>query len=157
LIRYQREQRCKSSQLRIGPSRRERINPLRSDAGAQLAPVQLADEPAFQAAGSEDGTVGLLTTSGTTRQGYLKAGRAFQRVWLAATKLGLALHPLGSLPIFLERLRRQGGQGLAEHHKRSLARVSQRFFRLFPGAEGRGLVILFRLGQASPCSVRSLR
>jgi hypothetical protein len=103
------------------------------------------------------GTVGLLTTGVTTRRGYLDAGRAFQRVWITATRLGLALHPLGSLPIFLSRLTRQNGEGLTTGHRAVLEQVQPAFLQIFPRAAGRGLVLLFRLGEASRPAVCSLR
>jgi nitroreductase len=105
----------------------------------------------------DSGTVGLMTTGVTTRQGYLQAGRAFQRVWLSATQLGLRLHPLGSIPIFLSLLQRKQGAGLAPGHRAVLERVAPPFFEIFPAAAGRGLVLLFRLGEAEPPAVRSLR
>lgn len=36
-------------------------------------------------------------------KGYVDGGRALERLWLTATQLGLALHPLGSLPIYVQR------------------------------------------------------
>ncbi len=103
------------------------------------------------------GTMGLLSTEVTTREGYLRAGRALERVWLTATKLGLAFHPLGSLPIYLSRLARQAGEGLTPGHQRSLERIARTFFQIFPKAKDQGLVLLFRLGEAPKPHTRSLR
>jgi hypothetical protein len=103
------------------------------------------------------GTIGLLSTRRHTRDGYLDAGRALQRVWLTATKLGLAFHPLGSVPIFLSRLTRLEGEGLRPEHRRALERVQHELCRVFPACAGEALVLLFRLGRADPPTARSLR
>ncbi len=103
------------------------------------------------------GTMGLLTTTDTSRLGYLQTGRAMQRVWLAATKLGLAFHPLGSVPIFLSLWTRRGGKDLLPHHRRRVEDLAGRFEKLFPQAVGQGVVVLFRMGEADGGSVRSLR
>ena len=65
----------------------------------------------------QSAAIGVLTTSAVGRASdasratpaatdYLDSGRALQRAWLTATSLGLSVHPLGSLPIFLAQLRR---------------------------------------------------
>ncbi len=47
------------------------------------------------------GAIGFLYIPDRTPASLIAGGRAFQRIWLKATTLGLSLHPLGSLPIFL--------------------------------------------------------
>jgi hypothetical protein len=103
------------------------------------------------------GTIGLLTTAAPTREGYFRAGRGLERVWLKATELALAFHPLGSIPIFFARLFRQAGEGLTGNHRGALTRLVRPFYGLFPAARGRALVLLIRLGEAGPPVVRSLR
>ncbi len=102
------------------------------------------------------GTMGLLTTTDTSRLGYLQAGRAMQRVWLTASKLGLAFHPLGSVPIFLSHLARGTANDLPSCYRLRVENLADRFEKLFPQATGQGLVVLFRLGEASG-GARSLR
>ncbi|QDV43268.1 Putative NAD(P)H nitroreductase acg [Stieleria neptunia] len=46
------------------------------------------------------GAIGFLYVKDRSPHSLLCGGRAMQRIWLQATKLGLAIHPLGSLPIF---------------------------------------------------------
>lgn len=103
------------------------------------------------------GTVGLLTTKDVSWLGYLHAGRALQRAWLMATKLGLAFHPLGSLPIFLSLRSRGAGLGILTARQKSLNQIAHQFSVIFPGAADQGLVLLFRLGHATSLPTRSLR
>jgi hypothetical protein len=103
------------------------------------------------------GTIGLLTTTDTSRLGYLQAGRAMQRAWLTATKLGLAFHPLGSVPIFLAHLARGTTGSLPVHHQHRVEGLARRFEKLVPQVREQGLVLLFRLGEATAGGVRSLR
>jgi hypothetical protein len=103
------------------------------------------------------GTMGLLATTDTSRVGYLQAGRALQRLWLTATQLGLAFHPLGSVPIFLSHLARGTANDLPSPHRRTEESLAPRFQSLIPQASGQGLVVLFRLGEGAAGGVRSLR
>lgn len=50
---------------------------------------------------SASGAIGLVSVRSAKVGEFLNAGRAFERLWLKATELGLSLHPLGSLPIFV--------------------------------------------------------
>lgn len=103
------------------------------------------------------GTIGLLTTADVSRHGYLQAGRALQRTWLTATKLGLAFHPLGSLPIVLSQRTRGAAGDWPPRSRQRFEGLARRFEALFPHAAGQGLVVFFRLGEATAGSVRSLR
>ncbi|MEZ6138615.1 MAG: hypothetical protein R3C53_27340 [Pirellulaceae bacterium] len=47
------------------------------------------------------GAIGFVYLSDRSTQSMIAGGRAMQRIWLQATQLGLAIQPLGSLPIFL--------------------------------------------------------
>lgn len=106
----------------------------------------------------KSGTIGMLTTEDTSQRGYLSAGCGLQRVWLAATKQQLAFHPLGSLPIFLSLLARSSNFNLSEHHRKMIAALAHRFKCVFVSdAAQRGLVMLFRLGEAPMPGIRSLR
>jgi nitroreductase len=110
-------------------------------------------------------TVGRISNpshSPPTARDYLIAGRALQRAWLAATSLGLSVHPLGSLPIFLAQRRRMKSKGdgdrpAAPVEPTVLQRLGDGIDAAIPQTNNRALVMLFRLGQAPPPSARSLR
>jgi molybdopterin/thiamine biosynthesis adenylyltransferase/nitroreductase len=101
--------------------------------------------------------VGLLTTSDQSPEGYLRGGRALQRLWLAATACGLALQPWTGLPYLFARLLRGDGAGLSEHEQHELRRLRDRYLEVFPSAQGKSELMLFRLTHAAPPSARSLR
>ena len=103
------------------------------------------------------GAVGLLTTSDASDRGLLESGRDFQRLWLAATAQGLAFQPLGSLPIFLARLKYDGSDLFLPRHAAALKQVAGPFQHLFPSAEHQLPIMLFRIGHAKAPSARSYR
>lgn len=103
------------------------------------------------------GTVGLLSTAEVSPMRYLSGGRALQRVWLTSSKLGLSFHPLGSLPIYRARLAIPRAGEHATNHPDLLKVLNQRIDLLFPRAVGKGIVMLFRLGQSTTPSIHSIR
>jgi hypothetical protein len=100
------------------------------------------------------GALGALSLPGPVPEGFLRGGQAFQRIWLAAQAEGLALQPLGSLAVFIGQL---GGRNLTPAHQRLSDRLGQSVRRLVPSIKDRTLLMLFRLGHATPPSVRALR
>jgi hypothetical protein len=103
------------------------------------------------------GAVGVLSIQAASPEQFLAGGRALQRVWLSATRRQLALHPLGSLPIFIGHEELLGGRHLSPSHRRLVSQLAARLRELVPSLEARRPVMLFRLGSAAPPTVRSLR
>jgi len=118
----------------------------------------------------KSGAIGVLTVAHATAPSFFAAGRAFQRLWLTATELGLALHPLGSLPIFVGHHELLVGRALDpaaiqnpkskiqnRHHARLAANVSHAFRELLPEVATQTLVMAFRIGSPKRDCTRSLR
>jgi len=103
------------------------------------------------------GAIGVLSVPAPATENYLTAGRAFERIWLAATAEGLALQPLGSLPIFLAQWEQLAGQNLSPADQRLAQRIPRRLETIVPRLAGRTLLMLFRVGYAPSPSARSLR
>lgn len=101
--------------------------------------------------------VGILHITQRTPEQYLTSGRAFQRLWLAATAEQLSLHPLGSLPIFLAHLESEGPCQLRPDHQIRLRRLQERYLSLVPDIGEKRPVMLFRIGHGRPPAYRSLR
>ena len=101
--------------------------------------------------------VGLITRPGTSRESYLRGGRAVQRLWLTATTHGVALQPITGLPYLFARLERGGGEGFSETERAELQALRGRYLRLFDVSAGHAEVLLFRLHVAGPPTARSLR
>jgi nitroreductase len=103
------------------------------------------------------GAVGLITIDGTDRHAYFQAGRALQRVWLTATRLGLAFQPMSVAPYLFLRLTAGAGADLAPAEIATLTGLRQRYASIFEPREGRAEALLFRLTHAPPPSARALR
>jgi hypothetical protein len=99
----------------------------------------------------------LLTFPGTKGSSYFHGGRALQRVWLTATKLGLAFQPTSAIVYLWARLERGGGEGLAADEVARLHELRQDFRGIFDVAPDQAEVMLFRVSIAAAPSARSLR
>jgi nitroreductase len=104
------------------------------------------------------GAIGLLSVGQATSRAFLDAGRALQRVWLAATADGLRLQPLGSLPIFLAHVQQLGGAQLSRRQVARCQRIECKLQTVVPDLAGRTLVMALRIGEAEILSqLRSQR
>ncbi len=102
------------------------------------------------------GAAGLVSTSGDANRDYVAAGRAFQRIWLTATALGLGFQPLGGLSQYLTKVRKERSTFLPEHaaHLDTLQAPFREIFGLGNGHPA----LMFRVGRASGLPLgRSLR
>jgi hypothetical protein len=86
---------------------------------------------------ARSGAIGVLAVERASAEQYLAGGRAFERLWLRGTAAGLALHPLGSLPIYL----------MQEAHA-SAGTLRQKVGDLIPASADQQLQIAFRIGHA---------
>jgi nitroreductase len=91
--------------------------------------------------------LGLIALAEESDWALLAAGRAFERVWLAATQLGLALQPMPAAALYAL----EGAESVPVPLQRRLA---QAWRALLPGLYP---VMLFRLGRAAPLAVRTGR
>lgn len=103
------------------------------------------------------GAIGLVSIAEPTAAGFLRGGRAFERIWLRATAEGLALCPLGSLPIFLAHGEQLQGERLAPQHQAKVRNLAATLRDLVPETRQGTLQIMFRLGRAAPPRHRSMR
>lgn len=101
--------------------------------------------------------VGILWMPGTARRDFLEGGRAVERVWFAATRQGIAFHPMTALPYLFARLTRGCGAGLDDYLKNELSRLLPRYRGLVPVPDSAAQVMLFRVAVADAASERALR
>jgi hypothetical protein len=101
--------------------------------------------------------VGLITTQSARPIDYGLGGRAVQRMWLAATRDRIAIHPMSTLPFFFARLIRGGGEGFDRATIDGLKPLRERYEELFKLSPITGEVLLFAVGFASGDMPRSLR
>lgn len=101
--------------------------------------------------------VGVLSMACDTSADWLQAGRAMQRVWLEATRLGLGFQPVGTLIYMLHMLDAPAGAVFRPHERSTLLAQKQRMDEVFPRSSQRVPVMMFRLARAPMPAVRSLR
>lgn len=101
--------------------------------------------------------VGLLSTRGISRDSYFLGGRAVQRVWLTASRLGLAFQPMSVLTYLFARMERGEGEGLTEEDVAALRRIRTAYREIFEVGPDAAEVFLFRLGKADPPTARAIR
>jgi hypothetical protein len=101
--------------------------------------------------------VALVTIDGEAGADYVRGGRALERVWLAATRRGLAIQPYSALTYLFARLERGDGAELSPDERASLATLRARYRALFDVRAGEGEILLFRVAYADPPTALSLR
>ncbi len=99
----------------------------------------------------KSGAIAIVSVPTSTAEHFFIGGRAIERLWLAGTNLGLSMHPLGSLPIFLLQPDPPPAfQNVIEKVRRSV-------HSLMPGMGERVIQLGLRVGFSSPPSERSRR
>lgn len=94
---------------------------------------------------------GLVCVESSSLEDFLKGGMAMERVWLTATRLGLALQPMTAITLFWLRWRLDGPEAFSATHRKLLENVWPEFEALFPELGGTCWpVMLFRVGYAKP-------
>jgi hypothetical protein len=101
--------------------------------------------------------MGLIQMPGTTPEVFVLGGRILQRVWLTATKHGLAFHPMTGITFLIQRLYLDREPGFSKAHKKLLEKAWGYIQRVFPVDRSKGIIMLFRIGYASPPPVRAPR
>ena len=97
----------------------------------------------------------MLRAAAVDRRALLDAGRGLMRLWLEATRRGLAVHPWGS-PFLFQRLL-EDGDSLEGWERDALTRAADGFQRVVGLDRDRPVLLILRISQGDPPSVRSLR
>lgn len=88
---------------------------------------------------------------------FFNAGRAFQRLWLAATQAGLSLQPLAALPYLAQRLRAGEAQMFSPEHRALIAEANRGITGILGLPEHACIAMLFRTGYGKPPTARSAK
>jgi hypothetical protein len=97
----------------------------------------------------------VLRAAAVDRAALLDAGRGLMRLWLEATRRGLAVHPWGS-PFLFQRLL-EDGDSLEGWEREALTDAADGFARVVGLERDRPVLLILRISQGDPPSVRSLR
>lgn len=98
----------------------------------------------------------VVTTSGSTPSAFVQGGAALERVWLAASRAGVALQPVS--PVTIYAISEPDYLGLAPTKRVDEFRgLSNRFRQLVQLSPGESMVLMLRASYASEPQVRSER
>ncbi|MFZ6183222.1 Rv1355c family protein [Nannocystis pusilla] len=101
--------------------------------------------------------VGLLTIPGQSPTALVRGGQAMQQLWLTASALGVAVHPMNTLIDMFARVERFHGAGFDKREIQRFLEMRERFTRAFTVALADVEILLFRLSYADPAPLRTLR
>jgi hypothetical protein len=105
------------------------------------------------------GAICLITAKEKTIEGYVQAGRAMEKLWLAVTEKGLSVQPYGVLPQYFTKVNVEPETFLPEYIK-LLTGHNKLFYSIFPEAEKEFPAIVLRIGrakkQSARCSIRMI-
>jgi nitroreductase len=108
----------------------------------------------------QSGAFGFLQMSAPEGAGdwktWIEGGRRLQRIWLTATRLGLAFQPMAGM-LYLLAYREAGVGSWSGSQRALLARAERLFGQVLPLEQGAASILLFRFGQGGPPSATSLR
>ncbi|BCB75632.1 hypothetical protein GCM10022251_27590 [Phytohabitans flavus] len=99
----------------------------------------------------------LSTTAEPTPDAMVAAGRAVQRLWLEATRAGVAVHPWTVSTLELLRLEVFAGAGFTAAERAAVARMGGELRAAFGLPAQARPIFVFRLSTAPPPAVRALR
>ena len=100
---------------------------------------------------------GLVTAPDTSPRAFLQAGRAFQRVWLQASKEDLALQPMTAVVFFQLRSRLADLKGLSPDQIQISDGLRHDLELFFVLTQTSVPAMLFRIGYAAAPSARTIR
>jgi len=99
----------------------------------------------------------LLTLSGNSDNRFFEGGRAMERLWLEATTMGLAVHPLISPLYLFPRIVQGNGEGLEPKFIPELLRLREDFLSLTGIEPGSAEVFLAKIAVAPEPELKSFR
>lgn len=103
------------------------------------------------------GAIGLITLPGIGAENYIQGGRAMEKMWLAAEKHEIALHPVISPLYLFPRILQGNGEDLTLDNIAELKGLRKKFIDLFGIDESLAEVFLFKISFAPPMNKRALR
>ena len=98
---------------------------------------------------------GLLSSSNSNPESFIKAGRAFQRIWLQATTYNLSIQPVSAILYLDARIKEEGRGDFSEKFSEDISKASLEITQSFH-ITNETPIMLFRIGFSSePTAVSS--
>ena len=101
--------------------------------------------------------LGEITVKQADNPGFVQAGRAMQRVWLEATRQGLAFQPIIGLPLLIYRLKQNALQAFSANHRQLLRQAEKAMHELFEIEQAETMIVGFRIGVGQAVAARTQR
>jgi hypothetical protein len=101
--------------------------------------------------------LGLLTMPRFSNNDFFNAGRALERVWLAANKENIAVHPASLSTLIFNTMTYADNNGFTDYMEKEAKDLRKEFERLFSIDNSKVDVLLLRFLVASPPKRRSVR
>lgn len=106
---------------------------------------------------STSGAFGIIVTPDNSSASYVRAGMLFERIWLTATKLGLALQPTTGLHFFAQPVLEGNTFDLSNSTVSFIKEKYSALKRACSIEEEKSVAIVFRIGYADAPSARTTR
>jgi hypothetical protein len=106
---------------------------------------------------AKSGGIGVITISAIGAKEYVEAGRLLERVWLAATHLGLRLQPLTGIPFLYHRISHGMADAFTVRERSIIDGAYQGIITTLGLPESSRVALMFRVGKGDEPSARSLR
>jgi hypothetical protein len=100
---------------------------------------------------------GFLQMEDASPHAFIQGGRLLQRLWLTATRVGLAFQPMAGTLYLLPYLRLDGGNVLGGRQRSILLKGEALLRQVLPLDDGKAPIMLFRVGYGPPPTAGSLR
>ena len=99
---------------------------------------------------------GIITIDDSSPKSCVLAGRTFERLWLAVTKLGLSLQPLTGV-LFFKRGIEAGETDKFSPEQLSVIKNNYQAIKQIFGLTNEVVLLMFRIGRAAPPTARASR
>ncbi len=100
--------------------------------------------------------VGMISTTLPGKEGFLASGRAFQRVWLEATRQGMAFQPVTGITFLMQRLQDDELEGFNAKQKGVIMRAEASMRDAFDAGD-RVMSVGFRVGYQRDQAIKTER
>lgn len=101
--------------------------------------------------------IGQIAVKKADKHGFIQAGRAMQRVWLEATRQGLAFQPIVGLPLLIYRLNRHALLEFSDKHKQIIELAEKSLMEIFKIEKSEAMIVGFRIGKDQPLMTKTPR
>jgi hypothetical protein len=105
---------------------------------------------------NSSGAICAIVTQGETPSEYIESGRAFQRIWLEATRMGLSVHPIVASTFLGQRVRGSEAEMFTEKEKEVIDAAFSEIEQGFD-AKDKNITMVFRIGRAETPLAHTLR